>query len=114
VQRLGLLGCGNIGSIIARHGSRSSGIAVYVRHPERRQQIAACLNAVACDTFDDFLATDFAIPVEAASVQAQILIPMATSLAFGLTSAKLITIFLVPLICYVSDDFNALGQVETR
>ncbi|OOZ39969.1 efflux RND transporter permease subunit, partial [Solemya elarraichensis gill symbiont] len=46
------------------------------------------------------------------SLQAQILIPLATSLAFGLTSATLIAIFLVPAIYCILDDFNALGEVE--
>jgi multidrug efflux pump subunit AcrB len=46
------------------------------------------------------------------SLQAQILIPLATSLAFGLTSATLIAIFLVPAIYCVLDDFNALGQLD--
>ncbi|MDJ0807258.1 MAG: efflux RND transporter permease subunit [Gammaproteobacteria bacterium] len=46
------------------------------------------------------------------SLQAQILIPLATSLAFGLTSATLTAIFLVPAIYCVMDDFNALGEVE--
>ena len=45
------------------------------------------------------------------SLQAQILIPLATSLAFGLTSATLIAIFLVPAIYCILDDFNALGEV---
>ncbi len=45
------------------------------------------------------------------SIQAQILIPLATSLAFGLTSATLIAIFLVPAIYCILDDFNVLGQV---
>ena len=46
------------------------------------------------------------------SLQAQILIPLATSLAFGLTSATLIAIFLVPAIYCILDDFDALGEVE--
>ncbi|OOZ16784.1 acriflavin resistance protein [Solemya velum gill symbiont] len=46
------------------------------------------------------------------SLQAQILIPLATSLAFGLTSATMIAIFLVPAIYCILDDFNALGEVE--
>jgi len=45
------------------------------------------------------------------SLQAQILIPLATSLAFGLTSATLIAIFLVPALYCILDDFNALGEV---
>ncbi len=46
------------------------------------------------------------------SLQAQILIPLATSLAFGLTSATLTAIFLVPAIYCILDDFNALGEAE--
>ncbi len=46
------------------------------------------------------------------SLQAQILIPLATSLAFGLATATLISLFLVPAIYCVLDDFNALGQLN--
>ena len=45
------------------------------------------------------------------SLQAQILIPLATSLAFGLTSATIIALFLVPAIYCILDDFNALGEI---
>jgi len=45
------------------------------------------------------------------SMQAQILIPLAAALAFGLTSATLIALFLVPAIYCILDDFNALGEV---
>lgn len=45
------------------------------------------------------------------SLQAQILIPLAAALAFGLTSATLIALFLVPAIYCILDDFNALGEV---
>ncbi|MDJ0740056.1 MAG: efflux RND transporter permease subunit [Gammaproteobacteria bacterium] len=47
------------------------------------------------------------------SMQAQILIPLAASLAFGLTSATLIAIFLVPAVYAALDDFGALGEVDT-
>ncbi len=47
------------------------------------------------------------------SLQAQILIPMAASLAFGLTSATLIGLFLVPSLYCILDDFNLLGEVES-
>jgi hypothetical protein len=46
--------------------------------------------------------------------QAQILIPIATSLAFGLTSATLVVIFLVPAIYCVLDGVNAFGKIEIR
>jgi hypothetical protein len=53
------------------------------------------------------------LPTEA-SLQAQILIPIATSLAFGLTSATLVVIFLVPAIYCVLDGVNAFGKIEIR
>ncbi|MDM8547969.1 efflux RND transporter permease subunit [Candidatus Venteria ishoeyi] len=43
------------------------------------------------------------------SLQAQILIPLAASLAFGLTSATLVALFLVPALYCILDDFNVLG-----
>jgi HAE1 family hydrophobic/amphiphilic exporter-1 len=48
------------------------------------------------------------------SLQAQILIPLAASLAFGLMSATLIALFLVPAIYCILDDFNALGQIDSH
>lgn len=47
------------------------------------------------------------------SLQAQILIPLAASLAFGLTSATLLALFLVPAIYCILDDFSVLGEVRT-
>ena len=46
------------------------------------------------------------------SLQAQILIPMATSLAFGLTSATLTALILVPAIYCILDDLNWLGEID--
>jgi HAE1 family hydrophobic/amphiphilic exporter-1 len=46
------------------------------------------------------------------SLQAQILIPMAASLAFGLTSATLTGLFLVPAIYCILDDYDLLGEVD--
>ncbi|MDH5355360.1 MAG: efflux RND transporter permease subunit [Gammaproteobacteria bacterium] len=46
------------------------------------------------------------------SLQAQILIPLAASLAFGLTSATLIGLFLVPSIYCILDDFGMLGELS--
>ena len=48
------------------------------------------------------------------SLQAQILIPLAASLAFGLSSATLIALFLVPAIYCILDDFNLLGQLHAE
>lgn len=46
------------------------------------------------------------------SLQAQILIPLAASLAFGLMAATAIALFLVPSIYCVLDDFDALGEID--
>ncbi len=46
------------------------------------------------------------------SFQAQILIPLAASLAFGLTSATMIALFLVPAIYCILDDYNLLGEIN--
>jgi multidrug efflux pump subunit AcrB len=46
------------------------------------------------------------------SLQAQILIPLAASLAFGLMAATVIALFLVPAIYCVLDDFDALGEID--
>ena len=48
------------------------------------------------------------------SLQAQVLIPLAASLAFGLMSATLIALFLVPAIYCILDDFNALGEIDNH
>ncbi len=45
------------------------------------------------------------------SLQAQILIPLAASLAFGLTSATIIALFLVPAMYCILNDFDLLGEV---
>jgi len=46
------------------------------------------------------------------SLQAQILIPMAASLAFGLTSATLMGLFLVPSLYCILDDYDLLGELN--
>lgn len=47
------------------------------------------------------------------SLQAQILIPLAASLAFGLMSATLIALLLVPALYCILDDFNVLGEIDS-
>ena len=46
------------------------------------------------------------------SLQAQILIPLAASIAFGLTVATLVALFIVPAIYCILNDFNALGKLN--
>ncbi|MCP4408901.1 MAG: efflux RND transporter permease subunit, partial [Gammaproteobacteria bacterium] len=46
------------------------------------------------------------------SLQAQILIPLAASLAFGLIAATFVALFLVPSLYCILDDFGVLGGLE--
>jgi multidrug efflux pump subunit AcrB len=46
------------------------------------------------------------------SLQAQILIPLAASIAFGLTAATLVALFLVPAVYCILNDFNLLGKLH--
>ena len=48
------------------------------------------------------------------SLQAQILIPLATSLAFGLSTATIAALFLVPAVYCVLDDFGWLGAIDAE
>ncbi|MFK7956238.1 MAG: efflux RND transporter permease subunit [Lysobacterales bacterium] len=42
------------------------------------------------------------------SVQATFLIPMATSLAFGIVFATVITLFLIPILCHILEDIKSI------
>lgn len=68
--RIGLLGCGNIGHIIARHAGRFTIVAVFDQVPDRAWEIEAISGATAYREFDSFINADFDIVVEAASVSA--------------------------------------------
>jgi multidrug efflux pump subunit AcrB len=46
------------------------------------------------------------------SLQAQVLIPLATSLAFGLATATIAALFIVPSVYTILDDLGWLGAVE--
>ncbi|WP_292371091.1 aspartate dehydrogenase [Methanoregula sp. UBA64] len=68
--RIGLLGCGNIGHILAQNAEGFVVSAVYDKVPERARDLATTCHAKACDTFGDFLNADIDLVVEAASVAA--------------------------------------------
>jgi len=70
MMRIGLLGCGNIGHIIARHAGRFTISAVFDQVFERAAGIASISGASAYRDFDSFISADFDIVVEAASVSA--------------------------------------------
>lgn len=67
---IGLLGCGNIGHIIARHRENVNITALYDRIFERAKELEMQTRAVAYESFEEFLAQDFDLVVEAASVRA--------------------------------------------
>lgn len=48
------------------------------------------------------------------SMQAQILIPLAASLAFGLAAATIAALFLVPAVYAILDDYGLLGALEAE
>ncbi|MFZ0006381.1 MAG: aspartate dehydrogenase [Methanoregula sp.] len=68
--RIGLLGCGNIGHIIARHADEFTIPAVYDTIPERAGEIADICKGEAFRDFEAFLDAETDIVVEAASVGA--------------------------------------------
>ncbi|MEN6396655.1 MAG: aspartate dehydrogenase [Methanoregula sp.] len=68
--RIGLLGCGNIGHIIAQHAEGFVISAVYDKVPERAAEIAGLCHGNAYGDFSAFLDADIDIVVEAASVSA--------------------------------------------
>ena len=68
--RIGLLGCGNIGHIIAQHTGSFEIRAVYDQVFERAQEIATLSGSRAFETFETFITADIDIVVEAASVSA--------------------------------------------
>jgi len=70
MMRIGLLGCGNIGHIIARHSGRFAISAVFDQVFERATEIAPISGATVYKVFDAFIRADFDIVVEAASVSA--------------------------------------------
>lgn len=68
--RIGLLGCGNIGHILAQNAEGFVVSAVYDKVPERARELAGTCHAKAYDNFGDFLNADIDLVVEAASVAA--------------------------------------------
>jgi aspartate dehydrogenase len=68
--RVGLIGCGNIGHIIARHATGFKIVALFDKFPERAQNLEQVSGAKASDTFASFIEGDFDLVVEAASVNA--------------------------------------------
>jgi aspartate dehydrogenase len=70
MMRIGLLGCGNVGHIIAQQGGDFTITAVYDLVFERAKEISGMSGAHPFEDFDSFIAADIDIVVEAASVSA--------------------------------------------
>jgi len=68
--RIGLLGCGNIGHIIAAHARGFRIVALFDKCTERAEELAQSSGATAFREFEDFVSGDFDFVVEAASVSA--------------------------------------------
>jgi len=70
MMRIGLLGCGNIGHIIAGHADGFEISAVYDKVFLKAQETAGICHGQAYEDFESFLSADVDIVVEAASVNA--------------------------------------------
>ena len=68
--KIGLLGCGNVGRIIAAHAEGIRVVAVFDIIPGRAEELAGLCHAQTYTDFDLFMQEDFSIVVEAASVDA--------------------------------------------
>ncbi len=71
MTRIGLLGCGNIGRIIARHNVGNEIVALFDRISERAENLGELAAEARIYTdFHNFIQDDFDILVEAASIEA--------------------------------------------
>ncbi|OPY38961.1 MAG: putative L-aspartate dehydrogenase [Methanoregula sp. PtaU1.Bin051] len=68
--RIGLIGCGNIGRIIAEHATNVKIVALFDKYYDRAQDLEKNTGANAFSKFDSFISGDFDLVVEAASVNA--------------------------------------------
>ncbi|HTY14436.1 MAG TPA: aspartate dehydrogenase [Methanoregulaceae archaeon] len=70
MMRIGLLGCGNIGHIIAKHQENFEILALYDLIPEKAYELADISGGTPFEDFNAFIQADFDLVVEAASVRA--------------------------------------------
>lgn len=68
--RIGLLGCGNVGRIIALHQDGFEVVAVFDQVPDHAKTLAELTGSEPYSDFDKFLSAPFDICVEAASIAA--------------------------------------------
>ncbi len=70
MKTIAILGCGNIGRIIARRAENVRIVGVFDQQKDRREALAAACAAKACASFDALMALRFDLLVEAASIDA--------------------------------------------
>jgi aspartate dehydrogenase len=70
MMRVGLLGCGNIGHLLAAHAEGFAIAALYDQDPERARALADEAGGTAFDSFEAFVGADVDLVVEAASIRA--------------------------------------------
>jgi aspartate dehydrogenase len=68
--RVGILGCGNIATILSRHNLNIRVSAVFDQQPDRAAHLASIWNARRCTQFEEFVSADVDVIVEAASIKA--------------------------------------------
>jgi len=68
--RIGLLGCGNIGHVIAKNQENCQIVALYDQIFPKAQELAGISGGTAYSDFDSFVRAEFDYVVEAASVHA--------------------------------------------
>jgi aspartate dehydrogenase len=69
-MNIGLIGCGNIASMLHHCIKEANVLAVYDRHIERAGAVAQQFGATPTDDFKTFLSFDFDLVIEAASIEA--------------------------------------------
>lgn len=69
-MNVGLIGCGNIASMLHRCIKNVTFAVVYDRHIERAQAVAAKIGGLPTDDFKTFLAYELDVVIEAASIEA--------------------------------------------
>ena len=70
MKTIAILGCGNIGRIVAGQAENVRIVGVFDQDRDRCHAVAALCGATACESFDALMTLDFDLLVEAASVEA--------------------------------------------
>ena len=69
-MKIGILGCGNIASLISDFDLNVQVVALYDKHFEKAERLSKKFKAKACRSFDEFINEDFDTLLEVASFEA--------------------------------------------